>query len=134
MGLKLTVCCYRLSPSLSIITSVMHRCTSCSNVFGTFILLFYVAIQDATKGNNLANATCQDVWTEYHDMGIPGIKAVADYKVYTAGSILDLLHYVAPKMMKRGDAHYSYGIADDLDDPKYNHYKYWSNPLETRYV
>ncbi|CAO2823176.1 unnamed protein product [Amaranthus hypochondriacus] len=88
--------------------------------------------RDATKGNNLANATCQDVWTEYHDMGIPGIKAVADYKVYTAGSILDLLHYVAPKMMKRGDAHYSYGIADDLDDPKYNHYKYWSNPLETR--
>lgn len=67
-------------------------------------------------------------------MGIPGIKAVADYKVYTAGSILDLLHYVAPKMMKRGDAHYSYGIADDLDDPKYNHYKYWSNPLETRCV
>lgn len=86
----------------------------------------------ATKGNNLANATCKDVWTEYHDMGIPGVKAVADYKVYTAGSILDLLHYVAPKMMKRGDAHYSYGIADDLDDPKYNHYKYWSNPLETR--
>ncbi|KMS96102.1 hypothetical protein BVRB_002140 [Beta vulgaris subsp. vulgaris] len=86
----------------------------------------------ATKGHNLANATCHDVWTEYHEMGIPGIKAVADYKVYTAGSILDLLHYVAPKMMKRGDAHYSYGIADDLDDPKYNHYKYWSNPLETR--
>ncbi|KAL2945142.1 Phospholipid:diacylglycerol acyltransferase 1 [Bienertia sinuspersici] len=86
----------------------------------------------ATKGHNLANATCQAVWTEYHEMGIPGIKAVADYKVYTAESVIDLLHYVAPKMMKRGDAHYSYGIADDLDDPKYNHYKYWSNPLETR--
>lgn len=26
----------------------------------------------ATKGNNLANATCKDVWTEYQDMGIPG--------------------------------------------------------------
>lgn len=91
-----------------------------------------IDFRGATKGNNLANATCQDVWTEYHDMGIPGVKAVADYKVFTAGSILDLLHYVAPKMMKRGDAHYSYGIADDLDDPKYNHYKYWSNPLETR--
>lgn len=86
----------------------------------------------ATKGNNLANATCKDVWTEYQDMGIPGIKAVADYKVYTAGSILDLLHFVAPKMMKRGDAHHSYGIAEDLDDPKYDHYKYWSNPLEAR--
>ncbi|KAL9274673.1 Phospholipid:diacylglycerol acyltransferase 1-like protein [Drosera capensis] len=42
----------------------------------------------AIKGNNLANSTCQDVWTEYHDMGVEGIKAVADYKTYTAGSIL----------------------------------------------
>ncbi|XP_059634781.1 phospholipid:diacylglycerol acyltransferase 1-like [Cornus florida] len=86
----------------------------------------------AVKGNNLANTTCRDVWTEYHDMGIEGIKAVADYKVYTAGSILDLLHFVAPKMMKRGSAHFSYGIADNLDDKKYEHYRYWSNPLETK--
>ncbi|KAK9705522.1 hypothetical protein RND81_07G063500 [Saponaria officinalis] len=90
-----------------------------------------VDFRDATKGTNLANATCHSVWTEYHEMGMPGIKAVADYKVYTAGSILDLLNYVAPKMMKRGDTHHSYGIADDLGDPKYNNYKYWSNPLET---
>jgi len=34
--------------------------------------------------------------------------------------------------MQRGSAHFSYGIADDLDDPKYQHYKYWSNPLETK--
>ncbi|XP_010273953.1 PREDICTED: phospholipid:diacylglycerol acyltransferase 1-like [Nelumbo nucifera] len=87
---------------------------------------------DAVKGNNLGNTTCRDVWTEYHDMGWGGIKAVGDYKAYTAGSILDLLHFVAPKMMKRGDAHFSYGIAENLDDPKYNHYKYWSNPLETK--
>ncbi|GMH23338.1 hypothetical protein Nepgr_025181 [Nepenthes gracilis] len=86
----------------------------------------------AIKGNNLANTSCQDVWTEYHDMGIEGIKAVADYKVFTTGSILDLLNYVAPKMMKRGDAHFSHGISDNLDDPKYAHYKYWSNPLETK--
>ncbi|KAK9131338.1 hypothetical protein Sjap_011825 [Stephania japonica] len=86
----------------------------------------------AVKGNNFANGSCQDVWTEYQDMGIGGIKAVADYKVYTAGSILDLLHFIAPKMMKRGDAHFSYGIAENLDDPEYQHYKYWSNPLETR--
>lgn len=46
---------------------------------------------------------------------------------------MDLLQYVAPKMMKRGNAHYSYGIADDLDDNKYGHYKYWSNPLETKW-
>lgn len=65
-------------------------------------------------------------------MGISGITAVAEYKAYTAGDILDLLNYVAPKMMERGGAHFSYGIADNLDDPKYNHYRYWSNPLETR--
>lgn len=88
--------------------------------------------QDAFKGSNLINATKCDVWTEYLEMGIEGVKAIADYKVYTAGSILDLLHYVAPKMMARGDAHFSYGIADNLDDPKYQHYKYWSNPLETK--
>ncbi|KAL3532817.1 hypothetical protein ACH5RR_006338 [Cinchona calisaya] len=61
-----------------------------------------------------------------------GIKAVADFKVYTAGSVLDLLQFFAPKMMNRGGAQFSYGIADDLDDKKYEHYKYWSNPLETK--
>lgn len=65
-------------------------------------------------------------------MGWAGIKAVADYKAYTAGSLLDLLHFVAPKMMQRGSAHFSYGIADNLDDPKYMQYRYWSNPLETK--
>ncbi|TKY67127.1 putative phospholipid:diacylglycerol acyltransferase 2 [Spatholobus suberectus] len=35
-------------------------------------------------------------------------------------------------MMKRGEAHFSHGIAENLDDPKYAHYKYWSNPLETK--
>ncbi|KAJ7951546.1 Phospholipid:diacylglycerol acyltransferase 1 [Quillaja saponaria] len=91
-----------------------------------------IEFRDAFKGLNVANNTCRDVWTEYHDMGIGGIAAVAEYKVYTAGSIVDLLHFVAPKMMKRGSAHFSYGIADNLDDPKYEHYKYWSNPLETK--
>eukprot|EP00262_Sarcandra_glabra_P002367 TRINITY_DN1264_c0_g2_i1.p1 TRINITY_DN1264_c0_g2~~TRINITY_DN1264_c0_g2_i1.p1 ORF type:complete len:681 (-),score=119.12 TRINITY_DN1264_c0_g2_i1:205-2247(-) len=83
--------------------------------------------------NNLAhsNVSC-DIWTEYHEMGFVGVKAVADYKVYTAGSLLDLFHFVAPKMMQRGDAHFSYGIAENLDDPQYEHYKYWSNPLETK--
>jgi phospholipid:diacylglycerol acyltransferase len=46
--------------------------------------------------------------------------------------MIDLLRFVAPKMMERGSAHFSYGIADNLDDPKYQHYKYWSNPLETK--
>ncbi|KAK4269107.1 hypothetical protein QN277_022309 [Acacia crassicarpa] len=88
--------------------------------------------RDAIKGPNVANNTCRDVWTEYHDMGVEGVRAVAEYKVYTAGSIVDLLNFVAPKMMARGSAHFSYGIADNLDDPKYEHYKYWSNPLETK--
>ncbi|KAK3040410.1 hypothetical protein RJ639_026815 [Escallonia herrerae] len=91
-----------------------------------------VDFRGAAKGKNLANTTCRDVWTEYHDMGNEGVKAVADYKVYTAGKILDLLQFVAPKMMKRGGAQFSYGIADNLDDKKYEHYKYWSNPLETK--
>ncbi|KAF6151120.1 hypothetical protein GIB67_002372 [Kingdonia uniflora] len=86
----------------------------------------------AVKGSNPSNASCHDVWTEYHDMGVGGIKAVADYKVYTVGSVVDLLDFVAPKMMKRGGAHFSHGIAEDLGDPKYQHYKYWSNPLETK--
>ncbi|XP_077240979.1 phospholipid:diacylglycerol acyltransferase 1-like [Tasmannia lanceolata] len=93
-----------------------------------------IDFRDAVKGNNLAksNVSCRDVWTEYHEMGGVGVKAVADYKVFTAGSLLDLFQFVAPKMMQRGGAHFSYGIADDLDDPEYEHFKYWSNPLETK--
>lgn len=91
-----------------------------------------IDFRDAIKGNNVANNTCRDMWTEYHDMGVGGIKAVAEYKVYTAGDVLDLLQFVAPKLMARGSTHFSYGIADDLDAPKYKHYKYWSNPLETK--
>ncbi|KDP33885.1 hypothetical protein JCGZ_07456 [Jatropha curcas] len=86
--------------------------------------------RDAVKVNNPTNSC--DIWTEYQEIGIEGIKAVAEYKIYTAGSTLDLLNFVAPKLMKRGGAHFSYGIAENLDDPKYKHYKYWSNPLETR--
>lgn len=79
-----------------------------------------------------SNASCGDVWTEYQEMSWESIKAIAEHKVYTAGTILDLLHFVAPKLMQRGDAHFSYGVAENLDDPKYEHYKYWSNPLETK--
>ncbi|XP_059644850.1 phospholipid:diacylglycerol acyltransferase 1-like [Cornus florida] len=91
-----------------------------------------IDFRDAIKGNNVENTTCRAVWTEYHDMGFGGIKAVAEYKAYTAGDTLDLLFFVAPKMMARGSTHFSYGIAENLDDPKYKHYKYWSNPLETK--
>ncbi|KAG8657093.1 phospholipid:diacylglycerol acyltransferase 1 isoform X1 [Manihot esculenta] len=89
-----------------------------------------IDFRDAVTVKKPAN-NC-DIWTEYQEMGVGGIKAVVDYKVYTAGSVLDLLHFVAPKLMKREGAHFSHGIADNLDDPKYKHYKYWSNPLETK--
>ncbi|KAL4560065.1 hypothetical protein LXL04_032213 [Taraxacum kok-saghyz] len=88
--------------------------------------------RDVVKGNNLANRTCRDVWTEYHNMGLDGITAIPEYKAYTADDLLDLLEFVAPMMMQRGTTHYSHGLADDLDDPKYAHYKYWANPLETK--
>lgn len=65
-------------------------------------------------------------------MSRESIGEVAETKAYTASTLLDLLQFVAPKMMKRAEAHFSHGIADNLDDPKYAHYKYWSNPLETK--
>ncbi|XP_065850520.1 phospholipid:diacylglycerol acyltransferase 1-like [Euphorbia lathyris] len=86
--------------------------------------------RDAVRGNKDTDSC--DVWTEFQEMGIAALKAVKDYKVYTVDSILDLLHFVAPELMARGDVHFSHGIADNLDDPKYGHYKYWSNPLETK--
>ncbi|KAK4365639.1 hypothetical protein RND71_013519 [Anisodus tanguticus] len=75
-----------------------------------------IDFRGAVKGTNIAHNTC-GVWSEYYDMGVGGIKAVEEYKVYTAGDILDLLHFVAPKMIAHGGAHFSYGIAEDLDDP-----------------
>ena len=78
------------------------------------------------------NGTCGEPWTEYHEMSLENIRDVANHEVYTAGTIPDLLRFVAPAMMRRGEAQFSHGIAEDLDDPKYQHFKYWSNPLETR--
>lgn len=90
-----------------------------------------VNLQGAEKGSDLVNTTKCYVWTEYHEMGVGSVKAIAGYKAYIFVEILDLLHYVAPKLMARGGAHFSYGIADNLEDSKYQHYKYWLNPLET---
>ncbi|KAL8109306.1 hypothetical protein AgCh_025415 [Apium graveolens] len=63
----------------------------------------------------------REVWTEYHEMGYGGIDAAVEYKIYTADEVVKLLEFVAPKMMARGNAHFSYGIAGNLDDPKYDH-------------
>ncbi|XP_010541303.1 PREDICTED: putative phospholipid:diacylglycerol acyltransferase 2 isoform X1 [Tarenaya hassleriana] len=79
-----------------------------------------------------ANSSCGEIWTEYNEMSRESMVKVAENTAYTATTVLDLLRFVAPKMMRRAEAHFSHGIADDLDDPKYRHYKYWSNPLETK--
>lgn len=79
-----------------------------------------------------SNSSCREILSEYDEMSRKSIKKVAENDAYTARSLLDLLRFVAPKMMKRAEAHFSHGIAEDLDDPKYTHYKYWSNPLETK--
>lgn len=79
-----------------------------------------------------SSATCGEVWTEYGKINRKSIQKLADNKAYTAGTLIDLLRFVAPKTMKRAEAQFSHGIAADLDDPKYDHYRYWSNPLETK--
>ncbi|KAK4409028.1 putative phospholipid:diacylglycerol acyltransferase 2 [Sesamum angolense] len=90
------------------------------------------------KQGSLHNATpppvasCGKVWTEYDDLSRETISKISENKAYTANTLLDLLRTIAPKMMRRAEAHFSHGIADDLDDLKYNDYKYWSNPLETK--
>ncbi|KAM7257015.1 hypothetical protein ACFE04_012756 [Oxalis oulophora] len=76
--------------------------------------------------------SCSDVWTEYDEMSRESIQKVTEIKAYTSTTLIDLLRFVAPKMMKRAEAQFSHGIADDLEDTKYGHYKYWSNPLETK--
>lgn len=87
-------------------------------------------MQNATSPQPLAS--CGKVWTEYDEVNQESIRKISEEKAYTANTLLDLLRSIAPKMMRRAEAHFSHGIADNLDDPKYNHYKYWSNPLETK--
>ncbi|KAL8089933.1 hypothetical protein AgCh_039409 [Apium graveolens] len=79
-----------------------------------------------------SNTSHGEFWTEYDEMSHESFEKIAENKVYTTTDLVDLLRYVAPKMMQRAEAHYSHGLAENLEDPKYNHHKYWSNPLETR--
>jgi phospholipid:diacylglycerol acyltransferase len=78
------------------------------------------------------NSSCGEMWTEYDEVSRESIGKIAENKAYTVQTLFDLLRFVAPKMMQRAEAHFSHGIADNLDNPKYDHYKYWSNPLETK--
>lgn len=87
-----------------------------------------------SKGSSTSSTriSCGKVWTEYDEMSHDSIRRVAENRAYTGKTLMDLLRLVAPKLMQRAETHFSHGIAEDLDDPKYNHYKYWSNPLETK--
>ncbi|KAL3616603.1 putative phospholipid:diacylglycerol acyltransferase 2 [Castilleja foliolosa] len=93
-------------------------------------LVSEVFLHNATTSQSFA--PCGKVWTEYEDMSPESIWRISEIKAYTANTLLELIRSIAPKMMKRAEAHFSHGIADNLDDPKYDHYKYWSNPLETK--
>nr|XP_043631861.1 putative phospholipid:diacylglycerol acyltransferase 2 [Erigeron canadensis] len=90
--------------------------------------------EELMQANKILNSSsnCGDVWTEYGKISRKIIQRLADNKAYTAETLIDLLRFVAPKTMQRAEVHFSLGIAEDLDDPKYGHYKYWSNPLETK--
>ncbi|XVF69067.1 hypothetical protein PTKIN_Ptkin11bG0051000 [Pterospermum kingtungense] len=85
-----------------------------------------------TSASQSLNFSCREAWTEYDELSRESIQKIAANKAYTARTLLDLLRFVAPKVMRRAEAHFSHGIADNLDDPKYSHYKYWSNPLEMK--
>ncbi|KAL1200905.1 putative phospholipid:diacylglycerol acyltransferase 2 [Cardamine amara subsp. amara] len=91
-------------------------------------------IKELSRGGSTSNdsTSCGEFWSEYNELSRESIVKVAENTAYTATTVLDLLRFIAPKMMRRAEAHISHGIADDLDDPKYGHYKYWSNPLETK--
>ncbi|BBN19482.1 phospholipid:diacylglycerol acyltransferase [Marchantia polymorpha subsp. ruderalis] len=78
-----------------------------------------------------SNVTCGEVWTEYHEMTWDDLESIPKEGYYTASSVIDLLRKVAPNMMRRADANWAFGLAENPSDPKYNHHKYWANPFET---
>ncbi|CAA7025636.1 unnamed protein product [Microthlaspi erraticum] len=90
--------------------------------------------RELSRVDNTSNGStsCGDFWSEYSELSRESIVKVAENTAYTATTVLDLLRFIAPKMMRRAEAHFSHGIAEDLEDPKYEEYKYWSNPLETK--
>ncbi|RZB74939.1 putative phospholipid:diacylglycerol acyltransferase 2 isoform X2 [Glycine soja] len=90
--------------------------------------------QEISWGSNSAtfNLSYEAVWIDCDEMSRESIQKISKKRAYTARTVFDILNFVAPKMMKRAEAHFSHGIAENLEDPKYAHYRYWSNPLETK--
>lgn len=76
--------------------------------------------------------SCENVQTECDEMSRGSIPKLAKRKAYNSGRTDFGLHNFVASKMKHAEAHFSHGIAENLDDPKYSHYKYWSNPLETK--
>ncbi|KAL0678071.1 hypothetical protein Bca4012_006052 [Brassica carinata] len=91
-------------------------------------------IKELSRVDSSSNdsTSCGEFRSEYSEMSRESILKLAENTAYTATTVLDLFRFIAPKMMRRAEAHFCHGIAEDLDDPKYGHYKYWSNPLETK--
>lgn len=92
-------------------------------------------IAQTPSNTTYRNATaCGDVWTEYQEITWNVVEELASREIFNADDLVEVLRKVAPKLMARGDENWSFGIADDPSDKKYNHYKYWANPLETTLV
>ncbi|CAF1708178.1 unnamed protein product [Brassica napus] len=103
--------------------------TSSNGLKHIFTKEVVVVVQVAIS--NLLSAEGKD-FPYASEMSRESILKLAENTAYTATTVLDLFRFIAPKMMRRAEAHFCHGIAEDLDDPKYGHYKYWSNPLETK--
>ena len=62
------------------------------------------------------------------------MEEIASREIFNADDLIEVLEKVAPKLMARGDENWSFGVADDPSDKKYEHPRYWANPLETTLV
>lgn len=60
------------------------------------------------------------------------VRAELSFSAHSSEGALELLRKMAPRYMEKVEQHDSWGIAFDLDLPKYRQAKYWNNPLESR--
>lgn len=71
------------------------------------------------------------MWTEYQDLTWDVVEDIATREVLNADDLVEVLRKVAPKLMARGDESWGFDIADNPGDKKYQHHRYWANPLQT---
>lgn len=129
----------RLQPEVFVLHRFLHifyeLYTFRSNSSDSYISHIFLFQQETSSASNSAtfNQSRENVRTECDEMSRARIPKLAKRKAYDPGRTDFGLHnFVAPKMKKHAEAHFSHGIAENLDDLKYAHYKYWSNPLETK--